>query len=112
MSYRKSYDEIFEIFNSNIDGLTEKDAKQKLKENGLNELNKQKRISIFKLLFDSFTSPLVIILLIAVFVQILMGEMAESVIILIVVFLNAILEVVQSKKAESSLESLKKTFCS
>ncbi len=108
MSYRKSYDEIFEIFNSNIDGLTEKDAKQKLKENGFNELNKQKRLSIFKLLFDSFTSPLVIILLIAVFVQILMGEMAESVIILIVVFLNAILEVVQSKKAESSLESLKK----
>ena len=57
---------------------------------------------------ENFKDPLVIILLIAAIVQIFLGEFVESLIIFVVVILNALLGVTQTRKAESSLDSLKK----
>ena len=50
---------------------------------------------------------MVIILLIAAGVQAALGEIVESIIILLVLLLNSVISVVQTKKAESSLEALK-----
>ncbi|MDR0676344.1 MAG: HAD-IC family P-type ATPase, partial [Elusimicrobiota bacterium] len=108
MPYKKTAQEVIDFLKSDISGLTEKAAKESLLENGFNELKATKKVSSFKLFFESFKSTLVLILLIVVLIQLFFGEFVESLVILIVLIFNALLEVIQTKKAETSLENLKK----
>ena len=108
MFYKKNTQEVIKLLNSSLNGLSNTEAIERLKKNGHNELNEKEKSSIIKLFIETFRDPLVIILLIAALVQVFLGEVIESAIILAVVSLNAILSVVQSKKAEGSLDSLKK----
>ena len=108
MFYKKNTQEVIKLLNSSLNGLSKVEAAERLKKNGHNELNEKEKSSIIKLFIETFRDPLVIILLIAALVQVFLGEVIESAIILAVVSLNAILSVVQSKKAEGSLDSLKK----
>ncbi len=108
MQYQKEYIESIESLKSNINGISNEEAKKRLEKNGYNELKEGKKVPTWKLFLESFKDPLVIILLLAAIVQIFLGEVVESVIIFIVIILNSILGVTQTKKAEGSLESLKK----
>lgn len=108
MAYRKDYEEVLKETNSTINGLTDSEAKDRLNRNGYNEIKEGSRTPIWKMFLENFKDPLVIILLIAAIVQIFLGELVESLIIFIVVILNAVLGVTQTRKAESSLDSLKK----
>lgn len=49
---------------------------------------------------------MVVVLLIAAIVQIVMGQVMESLIIFLVLILNAVISVIQTRKAESSLDAL------
>lgn len=108
MYYKQKYIESIETLKSNINGLSSDEAKKRLEEHGYNELKEGDKVPTWKLFLESFKDPLVIILLIAALVQIFLGEVVESIIIFIVIILNSILGVTQTKKAEGSLESLKK----
>ena len=108
MFYKKNTQEVLKSLNSSLDGLSKEDVQERLKKYGYNELKEKEKSSVIKLFLETFKDPLVIILLIAALVQVFLGEVMESSIILAVVTLNSILSVVQSKKAEGSLDSLKK----
>lgn len=107
MFYKKSYEEVVETLGSNLEGLSSSKASELLEKNGANELKETDKVSTYKLFLESFKDPLVIILIIAGVVQMALGERIESLIIFAVIILNSILGVVQTKKAESSLDSLK-----
>lgn len=108
MFYQKSSEEVINKLKSDISGLSSKEAKSRLEKYGYNELAEKSKVPTWKLFLDSFKDPLVIILLIAALVQVFLGEVVESSIIFAVLMLNSILGVVQTKKAEGSLDSLKK----
>lgn len=108
MFYKKSSEEVINTLGSNVKGMNTEEAKKKLIEKGYNELEEKEKTPTWKLFIESFKDPLVIILLIAAMVQVFLGEMVESAIIFAVLILNSILGVVQTKKAEGSLASLKK----
>ncbi|CEH35187.1 cation-translocating P-type ATPase [Romboutsia lituseburensis] len=108
MHYKQKYIESIENLNSDLKGLSNEEIKKRLDQNGYNELKETKKVPTWKLFLESFKDPLIIILLIAAIVQIFLGEVVESIIILIVIILNSVLGVTQTKKAEGSLESLKK----
>lgn len=108
MFYKKNTQEVIKLLNSSLDGLSKEEAGERLNKYGYNELKEKEKSSVIKLFLETFKDPLVIILLIAALVQVFLGEVIESSIILAVVTLNAILSVIQSKKAEGSLDSLKK----
>ncbi len=76
---------------------------------GMNELKEAKKDSLFVKFLKEFTDPLIIILLIAALVSVIVDphEWIESVIILVVVLINAILGVYQEANAEKALEALK-----
>lgn len=107
MFYQKNYEEVLTDLESSENGLSQEKAKQLLEKHGYNELQEKDKVPVWKLFLESFKDPLVIILLIAAIVQIALGETMESLIIFAVIILNSILGVVQTKKAESSLDSLK-----
>lgn len=108
MYYKQRYIESIENLKSSINGLSEESVKKRINEVGYNELAEKDKEPTWKLFLENFKDPLVIILLLAAIVQIFLGEVVESVIIFIVIMLNSILGVTQTKKAEGSLESLKK----
>ena len=105
--YRKTADEVLQIIRSSPNGLTGEEVQKRLERDGFNEIKNQEKVPVWKLFFRSFKDPLVIVLLVAALVQMVLGEIAESLIILLVLIINAVISVVQTKKAEGSLEALR-----
>ena len=97
MFYKKNTQEVLKLLNTSLNGLSKDEADKRLKNHGYNELKEKEKSSVIKLFLETFKDPLVIILLIAALVQVFLGEVIESSIILAVVTLNAILSVIQSK---------------
>ncbi len=95
-------------------GLTIDEARRRIKVYGKNELKQKKKKNIFIKFLEQFNDFMIIILLAAAAVSfitsIMQGDadITEPVIILAIVILNALLGVIQEKRAEKSLEALKK----
>src|SRR5699024_12207148 len=101
MYYKQKYIESIESLKSNINGLTNEEAKRRLSEYGYNELKEGNKVPNWKLFLESFKDPLVIILLLAAIVQIFLGEVIEYIIIYVVIMLNSLLGVTQTKDRKS-----------
>lgn len=90
-------------------GLTAGAAQSRLAEYGYNELTGKKRKGLFLRFLEQFKDFMVLILLAAAVVSFIATgghEWLDSVIILVIVVLNAILGVTQESRAEKSLEAL------
>ena len=108
MFYQKNSVQVLNDLDSNLTGLTQEESKSRLEKYGRNQLQEKQKTPTWKLFLESFKDPLVIILLVAAMTQVFLGDTVESLIIFAVLGINAVLGVVQTKKAESSLDSLKK----
>ncbi|MDG5788800.1 cation-translocating P-type ATPase [Evansella sp. AB-P1] len=106
--YQKAAEEVLSDIHSSKEGLSKEEAFRRLERDGYNEIGEVKKASILQLFLESFKDAMVVVLLIAAGVQLVLGEYVESIIIFIVLVMNAIISVVQTKKAESSLDALRK----
>ncbi len=88
------------------DGLDTSQASERLQKYGRNKLAEGKRKPLPLRLLDQMKDPMVIILIAAAIVSGAVGELADMIIILMVVVLNSILGVVQEGKAEKAIEAL------
>ncbi len=110
-NYQKSIEQIEKELNtSRVHGLSSDQVILKRQQDGFNELKETKKESLFVKFLKEFKDPLILILLAAAIISVIVepGEWVESLIILIVVLLNAVLGVYQEDRAEKSLEALKK----
>lgn len=95
-------------------GLSTKEAEQRGSTEGTNEITTQKRKSLIRRFFEQFKDFMILVLLAAAAVSygvsVWEGEVdyADSIIILLIVILNAVLGVVQETKAERSIEALRR----
>ena len=111
--YSKNEEEIFKILNSNIDGLDSKETEKRLKDYGQNIiLNKKKKVWILRFL-KQFNDTMIIILLVVALLLYFYGyfyshEYTDTIVILFVVFINAIVGFIQEEKATLVLRDLKK----
>lgn len=108
MFYLKESDDVLKNVQSSVNGLSQEVVEERLKRDGFNELSATSKFSIWHVVLETLKDPLLVILFIAAVVQVFLGEVVESAIIMIVIVLNTTLSVVQTKKAESSIQSLKK----
>ena len=111
--YNLEMDEVYRILNSDKDGLCNKEANKRLEENGYNKLKEEKQKNILLKFLDQFKNIMILMLLSASIISMIIsfceGESyIDSFIILMVVFLNAVLGVVQEFKAERAISSLRK----
>lgn len=112
--WNKKIDEVEkELETDIINGLSNEDIAKKQEKYGLNELAGKKKQSLFSKFLNQFKDFMIVVLIIAAIVSgyigIKEGEgITDSIIILIVVIMNAIIGVVQENKAEKSLEALQK----
>ncbi len=108
LPYTLSVEETLEIFKTRLEGLTEEEARERLKIYGYNEFVEKKRKSPIALFLKQFVNFLVVILLIASGISILFGELLDFFTIFLIVVLSGILGFIQEYKAEEALEALKK----
>lgn len=106
--YNYSVKKTFDEFKTSEKGLSQKEVEKRLGKYGLNEIKEKKKISLFQIFFSQFKSPLIYILLFAIIITLLIGEYVDSMIISIIVIVNAVLGFAQEYKAEKSIEALKK----
>ena len=112
--FNKSKEEIEQELKTNVNGgLTREGVERKRQEYGFNELKAKKKKSLIVKFLEQFKDFMIIVLIVAAIVSGVVGYMegegiTDSIIILIVVVLNAIIGVVQENKAEKSLEALQK----
>ena len=111
--YSKSEEEIFKILNSDINGLNSKETEKRLNDYGQNIiLNKKKTPWILRFL-KQFNDTMIIILLVVALLLYFYGyfyshEYTDTIVILFVVFINAIVGFIQEEKAALILKDLKK----
>lgn len=111
--YSKNEEEIFKTLNSNIDGLDSKETEKRLNDYGQNIiLNKKKTPWILRFL-KQFNDTMIIILLVVALLLYFYGyfyshEYTDTIVILFVVFINAIVGFIQEEKAALILRDLKK----
>ena len=105
--YQKSIEYLYDKFSSSSNGLSSGNIKKNQKF-GQNIINEKKKKSFILVFLEQFNNLLVIVLLIASILSLFTGGLENTIVILVVLFLNAILGTVQYFKAEKSLESLKK----
>jgi len=102
-------EELFEELNVDPgEGLSGREAKDRLVFHGPNELEVEKPPSPFRIFLRQFKNALIIILLLAALFSLLAGESFDAQLILLIVFLSAGLGFLQEYKAERAIESLKK----
>lgn len=112
--YNKTAEEVIEELDSNQNnGLSANEIEERKQKYGLNQLAEAKKKSLFIKFLEQFKDFMIIVLIIAAIISGVVGHLqgegiTDSIIILIVVIVNAIIGVAQENKAEKSLDALKK----
>ena len=110
--FNQTAEEVLQDLATTASGLSTAQAKERLEKYGPNKLKEGEKPTLLQRFLTQLKDPMLIILLIAAAVSAVTGlmagenEMAEVVIILAVVLLNAILGVIQESKAEAAIEAL------
>jgi len=105
-------EEVINILDSRLSGLTTREASSRLLQYGFNELKTQKPISLVMLFLRQFASPLIYVLLVAGIIslvsQFLTGEehYIDAIVIFIVIILNATIGTLQESRAERAMKAL------
>ena len=105
--YRATVQEVMRKLDVTDHGLTDFEVRYRQKKYGYNELKEGKQKNIAQVFLEQLQDFLVLILIVAVMISIFLGDVESSIVILVVIILNAILGTVQHVRAEKSLDSLK-----
>ena len=105
--HRLSIQEAFELLGTSQDGLSSSAAKAKLLQTGPNELDEGKKKSIAGMLLAQFKDVMILILMAAAIISGIIGDVTDTIVILIIVLLNAIIGFIQEYRAEKAMQALK-----
>lgn len=105
--HKLSIPETFKELGTNEQGLSAIGAEQKLLQTGPNELQEGKKKSILAMLLAQFKDLMILILLVAAIISGIVGDFTDTIVILIIVLLNAFLGFIQEYRAEKAMLALK-----
>ena len=113
--YNEKIDELYERLETSRLGLTDEEAEKRLLRDGKNKLAEEKKKSNLVLFFSQFNDFMIILLIFASMFSAIVSYIrhesyVDSVIIIVIVVINALLSFIQEKKAESAIEELNKMF--
>jgi len=107
--HAKSVEETVKQFDSDLTkGLDESGIKQRLEQYGKNELAEKKGRNPLKIFLMQFTSTIIIVLLIAAVITGMIGEIRDTIVISVILLINALIGFSQEYRAEKAMSTLKK----
>lgn len=105
--HAQSAESVMQKLETSENGLSDREALERLSYYGANELRKKQKKSIGKMLLEQITDVMVLILIAAAVLSMFLGEWAEAIVILTIVVIDAVIGVAQECKATNALEALK-----
>ena len=106
--YQLDLHQVAERLQSPDQGLTLSEVETRRAEVGLNELIEKQRKSIWMMFLDQFKDFMILVLIAAAVISGVIGEVADTIAITVIVLLNAILGFIQEYRAEKAMAALKK----
>lgn len=100
--------DVFNILKSSADGLSSKEAAERLRKYGRNTLIRKGKESIFRIFLRQFVSPLVYILIVASILAIGMGKYTDGIVVFSVILINALIGFIQEYQAGNTISGLLK----
>ncbi len=101
-------DEVLSSLGSSFEGISSKEAEERLVRYGPNELKEKKKRTTFMMFLDQFKDFMIIILIIAAIISGVIGDATDTIVIFIIVILNAVIGFIQEYRAERAMAALKK----
>jgi Ca2+-transporting ATPase len=105
--FQLSIDDVFNLLQSSMNGISSSQAEQRLQEVGPNELAEAHKVSPWEILLQQFKNVLILILLIATAISFVLGHGIESLVIAIIVLFAVGLGFFQEYRAERAIEALR-----
>ena len=95
-----------------ISGLAHAEAHQRIEQYGKNVLQVTKRKTWLSMFLSQFTDFMIVVLIVAAVISGFIGEAKDTIVILSIVIINAIIGFIQEWRAEKSMEALEKMAAS
>jgi len=110
--YQWNQEQLTEKFDVNPEnGLSEEEAQERLENNGLNEIE-QETTPKWKMLVRQLNNVVIYILIVAAIVTYLMGSVADSIIIAVVIVVNTLIGYYQEANASDALDQIREMLSS
>jgi len=106
--YNLKPDEVIAYLKSSPSGLSQEEAQRRLAQFGPNELMEKEKVSPWAIFLEQFKSVIIIVLLVAVALSASLGEVADAIVIFIIVLFACGLGFIQEYRAERAMEALKR----
>ena len=100
-------DEVLQHLESSITGLSKADAQKRLSEHGPNSIPEKRRRSLLFIFLGQFSDFMIVVLLIAALISGFIGEPQDTIAILVIVLLNAVIGTTQEFRAERAVAALR-----
>lgn len=100
--------EIAQLLDTNPSGIDNLTALQRLSEYGKNEIEDKKKKTVLQMLLHQLTDFMILILIAAAVISGIIGDLTDTIIILAIIIINAIVGFSQEYKAEKAIDALKK----
>jgi len=104
---QSSVDEVLHLFDTELAGLSEEDAKKRLEKSGLNEIAREKPIAWYMQLLKTVTNPLSLLLITLAVISLLTGSAIAALIIFIMVIFGGLLRFSQEFQSNKAAEKLR-----
>jgi Ca2+-transporting ATPase len=106
--YQRDVDDVLGTLGSQRTGISNTEAQKRLNEFGTNELQEKKKRTTLLMFLDQFKDFMILVLIGAAVIAGVIGDLADTLVIIAIVVINAIIGFVQEYRAEKAMEALKK----
>ncbi len=105
--HQKDIKDIFDELLSSPQGLSEVEARKRLEKYGPNLLKEIKKNPPLMMFLDQFRDFMILVLIAAAIISGIIGELSDTIAIVVIVVLNAIIGFIQEYRAEKAMAALK-----
>ncbi len=106
--HQKTVQSVVEELNTSLKGVSTEEAQKRLLEYGPNELKEKKKKTPLMMFLDQFRDFMILVLIAAALISGFIGELSDTIAIIVIVVLNAVVGFIQEYRAEKAIAALKK----
>jgi Ca2+-transporting ATPase len=106
--HQKDIQQVIDELGSSPRGLSSEEARRRLQEHGPNELKEKAKKTLVMMFLDQFRDFMILVLIAAAVISGFIGELTDTIAIIVIVVLNAVIGFIQEYRAEKAMAALKK----
>ncbi|MFA4918012.1 MAG: cation-translocating P-type ATPase [Thermodesulfovibrionales bacterium] len=106
--HQKDINEVVDELKSSSQGISSEEAMRRLEEYGPNELTEKKKKTPFMMFLDQFKDFMILVLIAAAIISGIIGDATDTIAIVTIIILNAVIGFIQEYRAEKAMSALKR----